>query len=247
MILTCSTKKLVLAVVTVLITATSFGQIVTEGRIVFERRTNLKKRLGDNPRMKDFINDKNKIRKENFELFFNENGSVFKYIEPETPEEGFLKYMTQRNTVYQNLSEQEKMIIMDLWGSPAHLKDSIQPREWKITDSKRKFDGYLCRKAMWEMNDSTRIYAWFSPDIVPSTGPEGFGGLPGTILGLATEDGSVVYFATKVEVMEVNDDEIDYSEIKDDIYNKEELKKLLLEKMGRWVKPEDLDAMFAWF
>lgn len=234
------------AVAALFVTITSFGQ-VTAGRIEFERRTNLKKTLADNPRVQDFITEKNKIRKENFELFFNESGSVFKYIEPETAEEGFMKYMTQRNTVYQNLDDQEKMIILDLWGSPAHLKDSIQPREWKITDSKRKFDGYLCRKAMWEMNDSTRIYAWFSPDIVPSTGPEGFNGLPGTILGLATEDGSIVYFAKEVEVMEVKDEMLDYSEIKDDVYTREELKALLLEKMGRWVKEKDLDAMFKWF
>lgn len=247
MILTCSIKKFVLASVAFLITASSYGQVVTEGRIVFERRTNLKKRLGDNPRAKDFITEKNKIRKENFELFFNEEGSVFKYIEPETPEEGFMRYMTQRNTVYQNLGDQEKMIIMDLWGSPAHLKDSIDQRKWKITESKRKFDGYLCRRAVWEMNDSTRIYAWFSPDIVPSTGPEGFGGLPGTILGLATEDGSVVYFATEVETIEVASEEIDYSGIKDDVYNETELRELLAEKMGRWLKPKDLDAMFAWF
>ena len=97
------------------------------------------------------------------------------------------------------------------------------------------------------MNDSTRIYAWFSPDLVPATGPEGFNGLPGTILGLATEDGSIVYFAKTVEVMEVKDTELDYSKIKDDVYNKEELKELLAEKMGRWLKPGDLDAMFAWF
>lgn len=246
MTLKCFIKKSLLTLTALLVVSTTVAQ-VTQGRIVYERRTNLKKRIGDNPRMKDMINDKNKIRKENFELFFNESGSVFKYIEPDTPEEGFMKYFTQRNTVYQNLADNEKMIIMDLWGSPAHLKDSIVKRDWKVTESKRKFDGYLCRKAVWEMNDSTRIYAWFSPDIVPITGPEGFNGLPGTILGLATEDGSVVYFAKEVEVMEVKDEVIDYSGIKDDIYNKEELKALLAEKMGRWIKPKDLDAMFAWF
>lgn len=246
MILTCSIKRFALTFSALFIVATSIAQ-VTSGRIVFERRTNLKKRMGDNPRMKDMINDKNKIRKENFELLFNESGSVFKYIETDVPEEGFLKYMTQRNTVYQNLEGNEKMIIMDLWGSPAHLKDSIEAREWKITDNQRTFDGYLCRKAIWEMNDSTRIYAWFSPDLVPATGPEGFNGLPGTILGLATEDGSVVYFAKTVEVMEVKDTELDYSKIKGDVYNKEELKALLAEKMGRWLKPGDLEAMFAWF
>ena len=235
-----------MAFVAIMITANVFAQ-VTEGRVVFERRTNLKKTMKGNPRAENFINEKNKIRKENFELTFNEQGSVFKYIEPEVAEEGWMKFMTQRNTVYQNLKDSEKMVVMDLWGSPAHLKDSIVSRQWKITDQTREFGGYECIRAIWEMNDSTRIYAWFSPDIVPVTGPEGFNGLPGMILGLATEDGSVVYFAKEVEVKKIDATDLDYSDIKDDVYNKEELRELLLDRMGRWIKPEDLDRMFAWF
>jgi len=246
MILTCSIKKTVLTFAALFITATTFAQ-VTQGRIVFERRTNLKKTIGDNPRVKEMINDNNKIRKENFELLFNESGSVFKYIESDVVEEGFMKYFTQRNLVYQNLDAREKLIVMDLWGSPTQLLDTMQKRQWKITDSKRSFDGYMCTRAIWEMNDSTRIYAWFSPDIVPSVGPEGFNGLPGTILGLATEDGSVVYFAKSVEVKEVKPEVTNYANIKKDAYTKAELKSILMEKMGKWMKPEDLDAMFSWF
>lgn len=246
MILTCSAKKALVALVAIMISATTIAQ-VTQGRVVFERRTNLKKTLKGNKRAEQFINEKNKIRKENFELLFNESGSVFKYIEPDTPEEGFMKFLTQRNTVYQNLDDSEKMVVLDLWGSPAHLKDSMQTRQWKITGRTREFDGYECTRAIWQMDDSTRIYAWFSPDIVPVSGPEGFGGLPGLILGLATEDGSIVYFAKEVEIVEIPEGDIDYSGIKGDVYNKEELRALLLERMGQWIKPEDLDKMFAWF
>jgi hypothetical protein len=31
-----------------------------------------------------------------------------------------------------------------------------------------------------------------------------------------------------------------------DTYKEEELKALLLEKMGKWIKKKDLDAQFAW-
>ena len=81
------------------------------------------------------------------------------------------------------------------------MQDSLINRQWKITESKRTLGSYECRKAIYQMNDSSRIYAWFSEDIVPSVGPETFRGLPGAILGLATEDGGVVYFAKKVEVL----------------------------------------------
>ncbi len=238
--------KVLITLISLVIAANTFAQ-VTQGRVVFERRTNLKKTLKGNPRAEQFITEKNKIRKENFELLFNESGSSFKYIEPEVEEEGFMKYMTQRNTVHHDLENNELMVIMNLWGNPAYMQDTAAARTWKITDRSREFDGYKGIRAIWEMNDSTRIYAWFCPDIVPSSGPEGFRGLPGLILGMATEDGSIIYFAKEVELMEVTDEQVAYPETKEDIYSKADLKTLLLEKMGQWIKEEDLNWMFAWY
>ena len=139
------------------------------------------------------------------------------------------------------------MVILNSWGQPMHLKDSMSVRSWKVTESKRKFAGYMCYKSIWEMNDSTRIYAWFCPDIVPSVGPEGFSGLPGAILGLATENGSVVYYAKEVNAMEVSSETTDFSKFDEDTYSKEALKEILLKNMGKWIKKKDLDAMFAWY
>ncbi len=219
---------------------------ITTGRIVFERKTNLEKRFGDNPRMKQMITEENKYRIENFELLFNDTMSVFRPIPSDEAEEGFLKFLTQQNTVYQNLNTREKFISMDLWGNPTYIKDTMDNRQWKITESKRNLGGHMCRKTLWEMNDSTRIYAWFASDIVPSVGPEGFQGLPGAILGLATEDGSIIYFAKEVQVMEVPLETLLYDDNKKDVYTEDELKEILKEKMGKWVKPEDLEAMFSW-
>jgi GLPGLI family protein len=241
----CGIKKFGIALGLLLITSVSYAQMVTTGRIVYERKTNLEKRLGDNPRMKDFINDDNKYRIEDFELYFNDTMSVFRPLPTEDEAQGFMKYMTTHNTVYQNISSREKYIIMDLWGNETYLKDSLQERTWKITESKRKLGGYMCRKAIWEMNDSTRFYAWFSTDVVPAVGPEGFEGLPGAIMGLAVEDGSVIYFAKEVEAMKPPEGVLTYKEAKD-VYSEEELKEILMERMGRWVKPKDLDAMFEW-
>jgi GLPGLI family protein len=239
-------KKIVITGILFLFTANTFAQI-SSGRIVYERRTNLKKRLGDNPRMKNFITEENKIRIENFELLFNDSVSVFKNIpDVGAGDAGFMKMMTTRNTTYQNSNTRQKFIIMDLWGSEAVIKDSIERKAWKITDNKRMISGYNCRKAFWQMNDSTRIYAWYAEELIPTVGPEGFEGLPGTILGLATEDGSVVYFAKEIKAMVPPAATFQYPEKSKDVYTEEELKKILLERMGQWMKPQDLDAMFQW-
>jgi hypothetical protein len=71
--------------------------------------------------------------------------------------------------------------------------------------------------------------------------------LPGAILGLATEDGGVVYYATEVKEMEVTAETTDFTEYMDETYTKEELKEILLKNMGKWIKKKDLDAMFAWY
>lgn len=241
----CINRFLLTGLIFLSISFGSQGQ-VNSGRIVFERKTNLKKMMGDNPRMKNFITEKNKYRIENFELFFNDTSSVFKPMVDEEPVEGFLKYFTQKNTVYLNIATRQKYIEMDLFGTPAFIKDTMETRLWKVTESKRVIAGYSCRKAIWQMNDSTRIYAWFAPDIVPSVGPEGFEGLPGAILGLATEDGSIIYFAKEVTMPNFPKSVLKYAPREKNVYTKRELIEELKVKMSQWVKPKDLEAMFSW-
>ena len=50
---------------------------ITSGRVVYERRTNLQKLYGNMEQMKRFINEDNKIKKEQFELLFNDTASAF--------------------------------------------------------------------------------------------------------------------------------------------------------------------------
>lgn len=171
---------------------------INSGKIVYERKTNLYKTMkGDN--VKEWIKEEDRLKLDYFELLFNDTCSVFK---PQVSElrENF-SWATQKSTVYQNFNDGYRFILKDMWGEEISIKDTLFKRQWQITESTRKIAGYNCRKAVWKANDTTRIYAWFSYDLIPSTGPESFYGLPGTILGLATEDGGVVYFAKKVELI----------------------------------------------
>jgi len=187
-----------LAAIFLFISLSAVAQIHS-GKITFERKTNLYKKFkGDD--VTRWLKEEDKIKVDYFELTFNDTCSLFKPQESELREN--MEWATAKNTVYQNFNTGKRYLIKTLWGEELHLTDSLFKRKWKITESTRKIAGYNCRKAMWQANDTTRIYAWFSYDIVPSTGPESFNGLPGTILGLATEDGGVIYFAKKVEVIE---------------------------------------------
>ena len=97
------------------------------------------------------------------------------------------------------------------------------------------------------MNDSTRIYVWYTDDIVPSVGPESFCGLPGAILGLATEDGGVIYFAKSVEVTKPAIEQLTPKIGRNKVYATAELKTKLEKDFGKnpWGKAMIKD-LFSW-
>ena len=193
-------KKLLFTVAFLLFSLVINAQI-TAGKITFERKTNLVKRFTD-PNMIRWLGEKNKTKIDLFDLYFNDSMSLF--IPQDIIGTDELSWATNKNTVYQNIKQQSRLSILNVWGENMYVQDSLVQRKWKITDSKRKIGKYECRKAIWEMNDSTRIYVWFSDEIIPSVGPETFTGLPGAILGVANEDGGVIYFAKTVEVQNPN-------------------------------------------
>lgn len=221
---------------------------VKEARIVFERRTNLEKLYGNMEQMKRFVNEDNKIRIEPFELLYNDTASAFLPIEdPTGGPGGWMAYLTTKNKTYSNYNSKQQMTTMDFAGQAIFVEDSMVSREWKITESKRFIAGYNCRKAVYDKNDSTRIYAWFSTEFELSTGPEGLNGLPGVILGLATEDGGIVYFAKEIEIGKIESSKLLYDTGKNDVYTKESLARTIEERMGksRWSSGM-MENLFRW-
>ena len=219
------------------------GQI-TSGKIVFERKTNLYKKFKDD-NVREWLKDEDKSKVDFFELYFNDSLSVFKPQESDLKEQ--MSWATSKNTIYQNFETKSTLSVKSVWGEVLYVQDTLKKREWKITDSKRVISGYNCRKAIWEMNDSTRIYAWYADDIVANVGPESFCGLPGAILGLATEDGGVIYFSKSIEVIKPELAILIPKKEKNKIYTSAELKTKLEKDFGKapWGKAM-IKELFSW-
>jgi GLPGLI family protein len=217
---------------------------ISSGKIIFERRTNLEKRFNDQ-RMKRFVTEANKIRIESFQLAFNDTSSYFAVVPSNEPEE--MAWLTTKNAYYQNLNKSSQLMMLAVFGQNVYVQDSLPQRTWKITDGKRTICGYECRKAIYQKNDSTRLYAWYSPLLTPSVGPEGFCGLPGTILGLATEDGGIVYFAKKIELSEPKKEELLLNPGKNKVFTIAELRQKIEKEYGStpWGKSLFND-LFRW-
>lgn len=236
--------KLIIALVFLCSAPVVFGQLVQYGKITYERRTNLLKKF-DDERMKEWIKEENKIKTDKFVLYFNDSASLFSYVTPETQDP--MSWATLKNTVYQNYKSDQRSVYMDMWGSQLTLTDSLMDRQWKITDKTRKIAGYECTRAIWEKDDTTRIYAWFTTDIVPPLGPESVQGLPGAVLGLATEDGGVVFFATSVEIVMPTAEQLTPPKKKGKEYTEATLRAELIERMkGQPYGDRVLKEMFFW-
>lgn len=222
---------------------------ITNGKVVFERRTNLEKRfegMEDNRWMRNV--DLSKPQVDEFELIFNDSTSVFRPVLGENTM-GMSAWLTMKNTTYQNLNEEVRKQEFSFFGTTVLLQDSLKKRIWRMTESKRDIAGYSCRQALWEANDSTRIYAWYAEELIPPVGPETFNGLPGVILGLAIEDGGVVYFAKSVEVKRgQNIEEMAPQGKKKDWYTEQQLKDIINERFGQMGSALDRLAtdVFMW-
>ena len=232
-----------IAVILLIINLSTAWSQITHGEILYERKTNLLKKYKSQESQRWLRGEKVKI--DRFNLYFSPDKSVFMPIESAVPSKA--DWATSKNTVIQDFNNNERISIYNLFGESKTVKDEIINRTWKITERKRNIAGYSCRRAIWPKNDSTRIYAWYTDQITASTGPETFNGLPGTILGLATEDGGVVYFAKVINEKFQNIDEIT-SEIRiKKTYTEDELKEELNQKaksnpwMGRII-----NYLFEW-
>ncbi len=195
-------------------------------------------------RAKQWIKEKDRIKIEVFELTFTDSASLFGLkptdIADPTP------WGTNRNTVYRDLNTTRFYSIRDMWGEDVHIEDELPNRDWKMTDSKRNIAGFDCRKAFWQVDDTTRIYAWYCEEIIPTIGPERFHGLPGAILGIASEDGGTVYFATKIDFYQPKPEELEIKKSKK-VQTMEETREQIeiAASKSKWLKV-NVDHYFIW-
>ncbi len=184
-------------------------QFITAGKIEFEKRTNQHSLLEDES-MWDEMMKKNlpKFAVTYFDLFFDENKSLYKTgRDPDNRMIHWgLSYIS--NTVYKDMQHETFVNQKNIFGSDFLIADSLQKIDWKITNEPRTIAGFECRKAVGRIFDSIVVIAFYTDEIIPSTGPESFGGLPGMILGLAIPRMHTTWYATKLEIRETTPKEI---------------------------------------
>lgn len=173
---------------------------IPNGKITFEKKINMKRQMGSHIEFPDEIMDRmQKYSSSEWELYFNQNTSLFKGKKKEGDANDSFFNFQSTNELYADYSGQKRILKKNIINDDYLLNDTIPTVRWKIMHDTRSIAGYECRKAIGRINDTIYVVAFYTDEILLKGGPEGFSGLPGMILGIAIPRLNTTWFATKVE------------------------------------------------
>jgi GLPGLI family protein len=189
---------------TAVFTADAQTKYISTGKVYYERRIN-QLRVIEEEEENSWTEEMKKIYprfvNDQFVLAFNNERSVFR-LEKENTNNKYLwgTKPSEDEVTVQQLTQDKVAVQREVFEQTYLISDSIRKLDWVITGETREIAGYACRKAVTRICDSVYVVAFYTDDILVSSGPESFGGLPGMILGLAIPRMYATWFATRVEI-----------------------------------------------
>jgi GLPGLI family protein len=222
---------------------------IKKGNIEYERKTNTY-RLYFTGEEGSWVETFKKLipqfKTDYFSLVFNENKSVYKLSKGSSDQNnGFFTSPANENTVYKDLDNQTSTSQKQIFESQFLLTDSLKDIEWKLLPETRTIAGFECHKALTKISDSVIVVAFYTEEIIPSNGPESFGGLPGMILELAIPRLYTTWTATKLEQITDADEKAIIPPVKGKKANQKEMTAKVNEGIKDWGEKYHDRAM--WF
>jgi len=196
-------------------TAQAQQTYITKGKIEFEKQVNVFKVVEENFAGSDnsvwadaFKKTMPKTGSSYFDLYFNGDKSLYKpgreiTVSQRPPD--WVNGQANDNIVFNDLAKQTTVTQKNVYENTYLVKDSLKALTWKITNDTRTIAGLECRKATTMIMDSVFVVVFFTEQILSNSGPEGFNGLPGMILGIAIPRLHTTWYATKLELIDVKE------------------------------------------
>ncbi|AXY74932.1 GLPGLI family protein [Paraflavitalea soli] len=240
-------KQLIAFAVLLFLTAdmTHAQDFVTRGKIEYEVKRNNKRMYDEEDRANSsYIASLPEYDVSYRELLFAWDRSVYQPGRKALNPSRFLS----ENEVYMDLEKKEAVSKRRMLDDYYVLADSIHAIKWKLENETRKIAGWQCRKAVGRIYDSVYVVAFYCPEIIPQGGPEMVAGLPGMILGLAIPRFYTTWFATRIEIANIDESKIVPPTVKKGKqYTRHELAEVLLKKYKEagWWKDVTLEKVAA--
>ena len=207
---------------------------ISKAKIEFERKVNVWASLSG-----DFADQLKKsipqYRSDYFNYEFEGKQSIYKPGRESDSKSGFFGSPANDNVVFSDFISGKYIAKKNVFEKSYLIEDSLRKAVWKFTNDFREIAGFNCRRATTIIMDSIFVVAFYTEEIMIPGGPESFNGLPGMILGLVINRLHTTWYATKVEVNDVNIKEIAPPARGSKITNKE-LNKTLKSSFQNWGK-----------
>ncbi|MBN9483335.1 MAG: hypothetical protein BGO70_12710 [Bacteroidetes bacterium 43-93] len=238
-------KKIILISTILLAALKSDAQFTMQGKIEYEKKVNMQRVLDnlDDEQKRWMENFKSQIPKfaiTYFDLYFTPSKTIYKpgRESDNQPKLWFAQSPASENIVLTDLKAGNVKASKQVFEQKFLVEDSMRKLDWKITDEIRTISNYKCRKAVGKMFDSVYVVAFYTEDIIASSGPEMFSGLPGMIMELAIPRLNTTWIATKVELVAPKETDFTISE-KGKKTNQKDLEKTLRDSFKDWGKYAD--------
>lgn len=205
---------------------------VTRAKIEFEKKINIRRSLAGQNMPQQTKEEFPDFLVSYYDLIFTEGASIYKAGRDNEADNQSVRPLffspKSKSIYYTNFATSQVVVKNVLMQEEFLFEDSIPPIKWKIGKEIRKIAGYECRKAIGRIFDSVYLVAFYAEELVVKGGPEGIQGLPGMILGLAIPRHNTTWFATKVELAEIDESVIAAPGIKGKKPTTEEMKRKLI-------------------
>jgi GLPGLI family protein len=183
--------------------ATKAQNFIDKGRIEYEVKSNVHKRIAGN----DLAKELPQFSVAYYDLTFAGDRSVFRFSRSgnRTRIPGWFNVHSEEDVWYQDQAKGNGVNRKEIGGENYVMKDSLVKIDWRITNETREIAGFKCRKAIGKIFDSVYVFAFYSDEITASTGPMSLNGLPGMILGVTIPRMHTSWIATKVQIVDIDE------------------------------------------
>ena len=212
---------------------------ISKGMIEYEVKVNVKKTMGSNSWAEMLKENMPDFKTGYFQFTFANNKSIYKFNRwdgAKMPE--FLRKSDEENVWYFDHTTQKFNMQKNVFGSNFNVEDSVPKIKWRLTNENRMIAGFNCRKAVGIIMDSVYVFAFYTEEILIPGGPCSVSGLPGMILGLTIPRMYASFIATKIMVIDVQENVIKPVVSKKYISSKT-LKNTLKERAQEWGSNDD--------
>jgi GLPGLI family protein len=205
-------KKILLPLVLLLFSAALWGQeqspaLITSGKITFEERRKVEiKRRPDGPDFPDMPPRERKSRKV---LLFTDKATL--YQDDQSTDEDEMDMPPDRGRMFKMMNDEEESIIFndltkekileqrEFMNRFFRIEQDMPETKWKITGNQKPIIGYMCSEASSTDTAGVITVVWFAPSFAVKGGPALFCNLPGMVLEVSINNGTLIYQAISIE------------------------------------------------